>query len=290
MIIIKLMGGLGNQMFQYAFGRSLSRRIDMPFKLDLNFLLDRKPRENFVFRDFDLPIFRCDLEIATKEDITQTLGRSIFQFKQVNKILPVAFRKYYTERHFHFDENILQLGKSIYLEGYWQSYRYFQNIESEIRNDFKIEDNLSHEVELLKRRIESVNSVCVNVRRGDFLVNSFHGVCGMEYYEKGVNYLSEKLSELNLFVFSDDLDWCKENMKFNCNIHFVDHNLAGEKFRFYLMLMSSCKYFIIPNSTFGWWAAWLSNYHSKIVIAPKMWLADSTINTSDLIPTDWIRL
>ena len=290
MVIVKLMGGMGNQMFQYAFGRSLSLKKGVTLKLDLKFLLDRTPKKNFVFRDYDLTIFNCKPQILIEEDKKSFFGSFIMGNKYFNKFLPVKNRKFYTERRFEYDANVDKFNEDIYLEGYWQSYKYFSEFESTIRKDFYFKSKFNEEEEIINQKILSTNSVCINVRRADFLINSFHGVCNEKYFYQGLNYINNTESELNVFVFSDDIEWCKNNLNFAFPTTFVDHEYAGEKFQSYLQLMTNCKHFIIPNSSFGWWAAWLADFSKKIVVAPEKWFSDSNINTKDLIPHDWIRI
>jgi len=291
MIIVKLMGGLGNQMFQYAFGRSLSLKKGVPLKLDLSFLLDRTPVKNFVFRDYDLTIFKCMPEIANHVEKTSILTDSfLLSNKHFNKILPVTKRRYYTEKSFEYDANSQKIDDNTYLEGYWQSYKYFSEFEDVIRKDFSFNHKFTEKEEAVNQKIKSTNSVCVNVRRTDFLVNSHHGVCNEEYFKNGINSIEQFETDLEIFVFSDDMDWCRENLKFNHKTFFVGHEYAGDKFQSYLSLMTNCKHFIIPNSSFGWWAAWLASHKKKIVITPKKWFGNVKRNTNDLIPANWIRL
>ena len=136
--------------------------------------------------------------------------------------------------------------------------------------------------------------VCLNVRRGDFvsnpLMNVEHGVLGLDYYYGAINEIIQKEKDIHIYIFSDDIEWCSNNLKFDVPTTFVDHTYAGEKFSSYLLLMQTCRHFIIPNSTFGWWAAWLSNHSNKTVIAPKRWFNDASRNTKDILPNSWIKL
>lgn len=284
------MGGLGNQMFQYAMGRALSLKNKTTLKLDLKYLLDRKPKKNFVFRNYDLSIFRCNPKIATEEEVKNILGIGILRNKFINKLLPLFYRRYYTENSFEYDKNIYRLSNNTYIEGYWQSYKYFEDISEIIRADFENISEFNIHQNEISNKIKSCNSVCINVRRADFLNNSFHGVCNIDYYQKGLKYISEKVDNLNIFVFSDDILWCKSNLNFRYPTTFLDHEFAGEKFGAYLKLMTECNHFVIPNSTFGWWAAWLNDSEDKIVVAPKNWFENNEINTKDLIPKSWIRI
>lgn len=278
MIISKLMGGLGNQMFQYAVARNLSLKHNVELKIDLSFLNNRNMGPNFVYRDYDLNLFNIkpDFEIDFSKKIVHS-----------------------NQPHFHYSKsyidsisNLLLEGNSVLLDGYWQSPFFFSEFEEEIRKDFEFINKVENETGEIKEMlnlIESTNSVMLNVRRTDYLNTSFHGVMGMDYLNKAKDIIEQKVENTHYFIFSDDVNWCKENINFE-NTTLVDHRYKGEKFGYYLQLMSKCKHFIIPNSTFAWWAAWLNTIDSKVVVAPKQWFTDNNINTSDLISKNWIRI
>lgn len=287
MIKVKLMGGLGNQMFQYSLGFAVAKRNNSQFVLDTSYLLDRTPRSNFVFRDFDLDIFKLD------NDFYFGTGHHEVSFftKIINKVLPISFKTYYKEYGFEYNSDIELLNSNnLYFDGYWQSSKYFYEFESDIRSSFVYNVNFDDKVESLRSRILSSESVCLNVRRGDFVNNDFHGTIGIDYYIKSLDILYNKLNKkFKIFVFSDDIEWCKDNLQFDFETEFIDHSYKGFKFSSYLYLMQSCKYFVIPNSSFAWWGAFLSDYDNKIVIAPLKWF-NNDFNTSDLIPDTWIRI
>lgn len=279
MIAVKLMGGLGNQMFQYALGRKISLEQNATLKLDLSFLSRRDMGPKFVYRDYDLDIFTIepDLELT---DSAKTLTIHQPYFHYAPEIVTVA-------------KNILRSGKTVVLEGYWQTPKYFEPYEQQLRSDFEFRNKVKeakefHILELLGL-IESSNSVMVNIRRTDYLNTNFHGVMGVEYVNQASQIISEKVQNSKHFVFSDDVEWCKANIHLP-NSAFIDHSYAGKKFEYYMQLMKACKHFIIPNSTFAWWTAWLNTSPEKIVIAPKKWFNDPTLNTTDLIPSDWILI
>ena len=298
MITVRLKGGMGNQMFQYAFGRALALRNNDKLALDLTFLLDRTPRPNFVFRNYDLPIFAIEEHVTLLSSIDKSIriplvfplaSETISGFK--NKI----GRQKYIREPAQFDSQMLLLEGNLYLNGYWQDERYFQSITPTIRKEFTLRKPLSGESAALRAEIVAEqNAICVNIRRGDFVsvARSMerHGFVGVEYYEKGMAALREKIKDPHAYVFSDDIDWCKENLKFpGVPTTYVGYEYAGEKFGEYLALMSACKHFLIPNSTFGWWAAWLSVNPEKIVIAPKRWYADSD-DDRGVVPSTWLRI
>ena len=202
------------------------------------------------------------------------------------------------EPHFQYSEqlmtaigNELKNGKNIIVNGYWQSPKYFNENESTIRKDFTYKSQISEgtpEHEILKK-IKSNKSVAVNIRRTDYLNTDYHGVMGKEYVDAGMSILENGGEKLHYFIFSDDIEWCEQNLKYE-NSTIVGHEYKGKKFGTYQQLMSECENFIIPNSTFAWWAAWLNENPNKRVIAPKKWFTDGNINTEDLIPKNWERI
>jgi hypothetical protein len=293
MIITRLQGGMGNQMFQYALGRALSIKNNTTLGLDLTFLLDRTPIPNFTFRDYDLDVFNIDATIVSKKDIPflyqkHNLGIFMRYIDYIRrKIFPTPGKE---KKDFCFDQDILNLGPNVYLEGWWQSYKYFLNIEDIIRKDFTLKNKLSLNIENLAEVIRNENSLCVHVRRGDYVGISYYEIIGKDYHNKALEKMKSLVSLDKIYVFSDDIEWCKENMKFDIPTMFVGHEYAGVKAEGHTYLMSCCKYFIIPNSSFSWWGAWLSSNKDKIVIAPKKWFNDSIHDSKDLTPPSWIRI
>ena len=290
------MDGLGNQMFQYALGRCLAEKHHTTLKLDTTQLLDRrKPNTaRHIHRDYDLGIFNIIEDFADQDDITTLIYSPLNIIRKLfKKYLKWVIRipsTYIVEKQYHFESEILQLPNNVYLEGYWQSEKYFHPIESEIRQEFSFKDELSSKSSILQSEVLSCESICINVRRTDFLVNTIHCVCGLDYFHKAIEVISNQIKLIKVFVFSDDIEWCQENLKFNYPTTMVSHEYAGNKYSEYLHLMSCCKHFVIPNSTFAWWAAWLSNNPNKIVIAPKKWFNNPKIDTTDLIPSSWLRI
>jgi hypothetical protein len=294
MVIVKLMGGLGNQMFEYAMGRALSLHHGTTLKMDTAFLLDRtSPREpGFVYRDFDLGIFNIVAAFATPDEVA-VLNKKLFDNKKADLLLKKIIGKrptYFKEPHFEFYPEIFSFGPDVYLEGYWQSEQYFKSYEDTIREDFTFKNPMGVLATELLATMQTQEAVCVNVRRGDFVTNAYHGAIGLEYYKAGEALIGDKVKQPHFYVFSDDVKWCEENLHFAFPTTYVSHDYAGEKFRDYLQLMTNCKHFVIPNSSFGWWAAWLSRHANKIVVAPKQWFGEGSANTKDLLPKDWITI
>ncbi len=296
MIIVRLSGGMGNQMFQYSLGRALSIKYNVPLRLDTTFIEHRIKmpnilRPNFSFRNFDLDVFNIQAEIATPQDIS-FWNRPILSGK-IMLIIDAVLRKLAVfkgwEKSMNFNEKILSLGPNAYLQGFWQSQKYFENIADEIRHDFTLKDPVSVATQDLISEIKNTESVCVHLRRTHG-GGSYHTKYDMDYYDNGIKYISDKKKIDKIFVFSDDIEWCKENIKFDFPTFFAGKEYAGKKGEGDLFLMSNCKNFIIPNSTFSWWGAWLSTSSDKIVICPKSWYSDNSINTDDLIPESWVRI
>lgn len=289
MIIVKLKGGMGNQMFQYALGRALSVRHGVPLGLDLSFLLDTTPRLGFTFRNYDLDVFNIKAEVVPSKKIP-FVNRA---FKGMPGQILDYLRKFLfikgVEKSFSFDPNILDLGSDAYLDGYWQSPKYFENISDIIREDFTLKDRLPENIDKLKKEIENCNSLCVHVRRGDYVGNKFHDVVGKDYYDNAIEKMKSLTDIDKVYVFSDDIKWCEENMHFDLPTMFVSEEYAGQKAEGHLALMSACKNFIIPNSTFAWWGAWLSNNKDKKVIVPKQWFGIKFVKF-DIVLKEWIKM
>jgi hypothetical protein len=287
------MGGMGNQMFQYAAARALSLRHGVDFKLD-RWFLDQKPRHaSYVLRDYELGVFRIKESFAASSEIRRhrgALGQRRHHLWASSLLNELGIVKLYRERTPVFDTEVLHLPDGTFLEGHFQSPKYFDDFSDQIRREFAFKQELPpHSLDLLNA-IESGPSLCLNVRRTDYLATPLHGVCGAEYYKSAYAWVAAKLGHARTYVFSDDLDWCRENLSFLPETVFVEHEHAGAKFEHYLQLMSRCKHFIIPNSTFGWWAAWLSTFPEKLVVAPKLWFAGTKDTRDDMMPQQWHRM
>ena len=295
MIIVRLFGGMGNQMFQYALGRVLSIKNNTELVLDTVHLTDHGKRfwyPKHVNRNYDLDLFSIQARIATQSDIPRKyrVWGNTFLKDIIYILTRKLFKNPYKEKYFHFDPNILTAPDDSYVEGFWQSYKYFENYTDVIRKDFQIVTPLSQEIKNLGNEIQNSESLCVHVRRGDFVNNAYHEVVNLEYYKKAFQIISKQFLIKKVYVFSDDITWCRENIHFPIETMYIEDLFAGERGIGHFWLMQQGKYFIIPNSTFSWWAAWLSERKDKQVIAPKKWFADETINYNDVYPIDWIRI
>ncbi|WP_430934751.1 alpha-1,2-fucosyltransferase [Saccharicrinis sp. 156] len=297
MIVIKLRGGLANQMFQYAIGRRISYQYKVPLLIDVCHYEDEQTEEKTI-REFGLNWFNIDVTIASAAQISNSKGWYSNTIKRkantlFNKMLPYYKQNIVKEKQTSFDKNILKVRKNCYLEGFWQSAQYFKDIEEIIRKDFQFKiPPSSGNIEYLNQ-IGNCNSVSVHIRRGDYVTskhyNNVHQVLSPEYYQKAATIIEEQITNPTYFVFSDDPQWAKENLIFKHKAVFIDHNNGKNAFED-LRLMSNCKHHIIANSTFSWWGAWLNPNKDKIVIAPDKWYKMEKLENKDILPEKWIRL
>ena len=287
------MGGIGNQMFQYAVGRRLAHFHRTELKLDLSWF-DAVAAIKTV-RKYELPVFNIQAQVASNGETARY--RRTRLLKRFEQLLPISLasrdKRYISEKHYHFDPGILILPDNIYLDGYWQSPRYFDDIKDIIRDEFTIRTEPDAENHLIAEEIMRTESVSIHVRRGDYIsdstTNSIHGVCSLEYYRSAVKMMEQKVKRPFYFVFSDDPRWAEDNLASVCPATFVSHHMPDKPYED-MRLMTLCKHHIIANSSFSWWGAWLSLNSDKVVIAPTHWFRDETVSTRDLIPRQWIRL
>lgn len=291
MIIVKLIGGLGNQMFQYAVGRYLAMKNKNTLKLDISGFRDYK------LRNYDLGHFNIRENIATSKDLSGVIFPSDRFIHKIGKYLKIKTAnvqqiRYIKEQKSDFHPEILTLRDNIYLDGYWQSEKYFSDIQDVIRKEFTVKNKPDPINESYLGEIVDCESVSVHIRRGDYVsnptTNQVHGFLGLEYYQRAMNAMLEKIGNPHFFVFSDDPEWAERNIKANAPITYVKHN--GTKSYEDLRLMSTCKHHIIANSSFSWWGAWLSPDKEKFVIAPKRWFKSDRLNARDLIPDSWHKI
>ena len=287
MVIMRLIGGLGNQLFQYALGRALAVSRSTTLKLDIT------DYETYKVHAYSLGHFNVIESFATRDEIRRLRGGG-WMAKQLSRRLHrlIPFRKdsYILEKGFAFDPEVLEPPDDVYLEGYWQSERYFTSIEGLLRREFTIRHSLSGRNQELAARITGCNAVSLHVRRGDYVSNPdssrVHGPCGMDYHRTAVRRIAEVSPQLHLFVFSDEPEWAARNLHLDHPMTIVTGNDARHDYED-LHLMSLCRHHVIANSSFSWWGAWLSANADKIVIAPARWFAGKQHDTRDLFPPAW---
>jgi hypothetical protein len=291
MIIVKLMGGLGNQMFQYAAAKALSVRHGVTLKVDLSFLNDRSARENFTFREYELDCFDNSIPIATNKEL------SIFNppnkiISSLKSFLGISGPMRYCENTFKYNVSFSELPNEILLEGYFQSEKYFLQIRSLLLQDFKWRSPATGVNLSLTENIKSTNSVSLHIRRGDFaenkVINSFHGLCDINYYKRAISHINLNFENAIFFIFSDDINWAKKEIGMTSKVVYVDHNIGKESY-WDMRLMSYCKHNIIANSSFSWWGAHFNSNPDKKVIYPSKWFGPNYnhYNTKDMYPPSW---
>lgn len=282
MIALRVKGGLGNQMFQYAVAFSLS---EMGYG---QILIDERHLDKDKKRFLGIDKF-C---LKKKNNSLYRLLKTIYFYLFSNSF------KLYKEENLSFDRRIFNLkSKNVILEGYFQSEKYFSKYKEELVECFR-PTNISPELSNLIVKIESPpNSIALHVRRGDYVSDEetrrVHGdICSEKYFRDALNKLTEltglKVSEFKVFIFTDDLEWVKDNKFFSTveNTLFVPSTLSPAET---IYLMSHAKHFVISNSSFSWWGAWLSKRKGK-VISPKRWFNESEFETDDRVPEKWIRI
>lgn len=293
MITVEIKGGIGNQLFQYAFARSLAIELNDEIELDKswyywNSLLKKNTKRSFVLNSLNTRNVNI-----TQKRLRYAFARTINKFKVVD--FPFTFNKtrYIVEQKFGYDPNVYKADyENKYFIGFWQSYKYFSNIRRILLSEIKPNFVLSPDSISLIKSARSTDSIAVHFRRGDYLINSktrkFHGICSLDYYKNALDFISKNIRNPLFFVFSDDIKWVKGNFHFNSATIYIDSNYKVSDLES-LWIMKNCKHFVIANSTFSWWGAWLSTNDHKIVVAPKKWF-NNDVDTSDLIPKDWIRI
>ena len=292
MILTHTIGGLGNQMFQYAAGRALSLKLGQLFRLDTSSFKDYGLHQGFELQR----VFNCQVQVATQSDIYRVLGWQSLPI--IRRLLTrsgfsaLRRKEFVAEPHFHFWPGISEAHEDCYLVGYWQSEKFFQSHAQVISDDFTFALPLNDENIELAKQISEVQSVSLHVRRGDYInnlkTNATHGLCSIDYYQAAIQYISNKVKRPYFFIFSDDIAWVKDNLKMELPYQYVDHNQGASSFND-MRLMSLCQHNIIANSSFSWWGAWLNSNPGKIVIAPRRWFTSNWI-TSDLTPASWVKL
>lgn len=291
MIIVKLIGGLGNQLFQYALGKHLS----ILNKTDLVF--DVSEFETYKLHAYSLDHFNIKARIATAKEVShfRKYKRKSGKINFLYNRLIANQKKYFQEKQFHFDLDVLRVRNATYLDGFWQTEKYFKDIETIIREEVTLKAPLSPLSQKIAEDIASKNAVAMHIRRADYVKNpetlKYHGACSVDYYMKASALIAEKIEAPHFFVFSDDPQWVKENIKLNFPTTYVDHNKADKNYED-LTLMSLCKHNIIANSSFSWWGAWLNRNKNKIVIGPAQWFNEvkKSVSTRDVIPDTWIKM
>jgi len=290
-IFLHLEGGLGNQLFQYAIGRTLA------LKTGGELILDPWESRRDRSRPVVLDKFNIKARFATSSE--NVLCRLVDSSRlrplcvAVRAVAPRKLPRVVRRRWHGFDPAIFDIQTSVFLEGWFQSELYFRERASEIRQDLQLRALPSEENRKCLEQIRATQSVCIHIRRGDYVtnpqINLRIGLCEPNYYGAAIDHIRRHVQSPSFFVFSDDPEWTREHLPVPEPRNFVSHNCGVADWED-LRLMSACRHFIVANSTFSWWGAWLGVSPEKIVIAPKQWFADTSVSAKDIVPASWVRV
>ena len=293
MIGVRLMGGLGNQMFQYAVARRLARDLRTSVALDTALL--ENPPEVGTPRRYELDGFDAlNARILARgrrpaEDSRADCAGRRGRWRSLRDRVAGRAWKIYRERQYNYDPAVLALPDRSYLMGYWQTERYFASIRAQLLEEFGFHAELSDAGRAFLEAIDASFSVSIHVRRGDYVsdpgARRVYGALGLDYYRRALRPILKRGEAPRLFVFSDDPGWCKRNLMFDHDTVVVEGTMNGHED---MRLMSRCKHNVIANSSFSWWAAWLNENRAKLIVAPKGWFLPGNVNACDLVPASWL--
>ena len=298
MVILKLMWWLWNQMFQYAIWKAIATKNKSELFLDLSQLSSWKDSA----RECELNLFNTKYSIYDKNEIkfsyepkkfikfylNKIFWKLPYKILQERKLINIIWDKLHINTWwYNFHPKFLAIKDNSYLIWFFQSYKYFENIKEELVKDFSPQKSISWKNKELLDSLKWETTCSIHVRRWDYSW-WYHGFCSLEYYNKAISTIKNKFENITFLVFSNDIKWCKKNF-IGDEFIFVDWNTWKESYRD-MILMSKCSHNIIANSSFSWWWGFLNQDKNKVVIAPKKWLNVNFIDTSDLIPNEWICL
>lgn len=288
MFVFQFMGGLGNQLFQYAAARSLSLKRGIPFKVDFD------DPYKFVKRELNLAAFNLDVSLATKKEISRCKPKFRYEKRLWMLLGKDPANKLWRERKdYTFDPDFFSIPDGAYVSGFWQTEKYFLEIEETLRKDFSFRHEPTGKNAEWMNKIKGCHAVSVHIRRGDVITvaktNKLYGTITNEYYRDAIQQMIDFNKDSVFFFFSDDMEWVKENIRTDYPSYYIDGNDDAHNYED-LRLMSACNSHIIANSSFSWWGAWLNPDKNKKVIGPANWMSTRNIAETDHIPSSWILL
>ena len=288
MVIVRLTGGLGNQMFQYAAGRALADRLGAELLLDTRAFAHALARKVYTRRAYALAPFKLRARLAEAADL-RGWPLWVVEIGLRLRIARPLFRRWHFESAISYDPGVRLLREPVLLVGYWQSERYFSDVAEAIRADFMLREPLAGANAELLQLARSADSVGLHVRRGDFVSLSdaaqVHGLCSIDYYRRAIDLVRKHCPQCRFLVFSDDPQWARAELPLDAAAVFVSGNEQRPEQD--LALMSACKHHIIANSSFSWWAGWLGQNPQQLVIAPTPWYASPKLDARDLAVARW---
>ena len=294
--VIRLQGGLGNQMFQYAFGLALAAKGSAEVLFDgAKYSQSEAQRKKSDKRAYELKYFKADVRFAPESQLKnwvkkkeKNFFKKFFHFV-MGKSRPALFEE---KDCSVFYPEFFNICKDSYYTGYFQTEKYFRDKRNAVLQAFSLKNPVNSENAAMLDKIKGVNAVSLHVRRGDYLLaknQALLGLCSLDYYKKAIDYIASRVENPHFFLFSDDIPWVEENLKLDYPYTVVDIN-SGENSFYDMWLMKHCRHNIIANSSFSWWGAWLNENPEKIVAAPEKWTVAAEISGKDIIPESWIKL
>ena len=295
-VVVRLAGGLGNQLFQYANGLEIAKALEA--KLFLDGSLYEKQKTSFSPRTIDLDYFQFPLAYSSQADPISSerfrlIRRSTVLETLAKRYLRTRTFEYRVERHFHFRDYPPPTADTVFVEGYWQSPRYFPGVADELAQQMRASKALDENSKAFEGTVAFETCLGIQVRRGDYLeenTRKFHGLLPVNFFQRALRRVAEQYSVSQVLIFSDDPDWVAENFNLHSNQSIVPPEYGQGKPAAHLLLLSRCRYLVLSNSTFGWWAAWLAGERVKEVVVPSRWFTNPGIYDGDLIPSSWTRL
>ena len=288
MRIVKLSGGLGNQMFQYVFGQYISKKYKEKVYYDVEWYKNQKSKKKLSKRNLELLKFDIDIEILQNKKYlfkTNIIDTFIYLLKSFQSFNGNTFISIYESRVSLVGRFLSTIFRNRYNVGYWQEYKYYNSVSNKIK--FKLNCNQLLINTKIKNKILNTNAVSIGIRRGDYVKLGLI-ICDIDYYKRAINLIIKKTNNPIFYIFSDDIVWCKKNIEIPTKHYFVESN---EETPFENMeLMSFCKHNIISNSSYDWWGAILNKDNQKIIISPKKWMPSDVKIRKCLIPNEWIKI
>lgn len=297
-IILKLNGGLGNQMFQYAFAYVLYKKYGVDILFDFSAFEELEKSTTATTRNFELGAFNIVYRMATEEELNQVEPPK--KMSKVQKFLWNSFKlekfrpksnAFLQTKPYQFDKSLLTPPLFLHYNGYFQNEKYFKEVRQDLIKCFSSEVQMDEKNQQIIKKIQETNSVSIHVRRGDYVTlesaSQFHGTCPLEYYQRAIEHVAKHVRSPHFFLFSDDICWVVENLNINYPYTIVDVN--HDKGWNDINLMKNCRHNIVANSSFSWWGAWLNENPQKIVVAPKKWIAKNP-QKCKIVPDEWVKI
>jgi hypothetical protein len=284
-VIIRLTGGLGNQLHQYAYGLVLADKINAKILFDKEFLVNYSKKLDITFRDIEINKFDLKVDFYKSILSNHLVLRLIKKLKFISFFLEIFKIKVVTKYQGTNDLN-LKDSEFIYLDGIIGNYNDYKNHIDLIRRNLNVSSSFNDLIEIVKEEIDFQNSVSIHVRRSDYLKKgSIHHVLDMSYYQKSIAYFESKIQNPVFYVFSDDRQFVEESF-IGKNVRIIDYSGKNADF-FDFLAIKNCKHHVIANSTFSWWAAFLENEEKRVTIAPSIFLKTEKLDLKVTYPENW---